>query len=44
MREAIVRLLFDPTIIGTTSKSFRALRTWGEDRDFVLAGTLEVGG
>lgn len=44
MREAIVRLLFDPTIIGTTSKSFRALRTWGEDRDFVLAGTLEAGG
>ncbi|MGD9496179.1 MAG: AAA family ATPase [Armatimonadota bacterium] len=43
MREAIVRLLFDRTIIGTSNKSFLALRTWGEARDFVLAGRFSVG-
>ncbi len=44
MREAIVRLLFDRTIIGTSSGKFLGLRTWGETRDFVLSGTVSIGG
>ncbi len=44
MREAIVRLLFDTTKVGTTSSRFLGMTTWGAERAFVLECTFDVDG